>query len=283
MLYVLVDTEAKDTYRIVFVSAYQVKLLYSTYTRIIEFDFDTRSVNVLLELGDAYVYAIDYDYQNRYIYFPRYNYNDIVRFAYPSNNTTLQTVVQSLSYPTGIAVDSANDHLYWIDYIRDKLSRCNLDGSNVTVLSTFINPWVIRLDVTNRWMYIVEQSTGILKSRFDLSDRRTITNFTSTPVYCMDIDTEENRLYWINYDGDMKSANDDNSDVKTIHSTNTRTSYYAIHVVGSYIYYANAKQLLMLSKISGSTPTVLYNDSSYIYSIFVFNQSGMLINSYSQK
>lgn len=97
------------------------------------------------------------------------------------------------------------------------------------------------------------------------------------------VDTKENRLYWINYDGDMKSANDNGSDVKTIHSTNVRTSYYAIHVVGSYIYYANANQLLMLSKTSGSTPTVLYNDSSYIHSIFVFNQSGMLINSYSQK
>ncbi|CAG2237271.1 unnamed protein product [Mytilus edulis] len=272
-----------DTNRIVFVSAYQVNLLYSTNTGIIEFDFDTGSVNILFELGSSSVFAIDYDYQNRYIYFPRSNYNDIVRFAYPSNNTTLQTVVQSLSYPTGIAVDSANDHLYWVDSNVGKLSRCNLDGSNVTVLSTFIHPWVIRLDVTNRWMYIVEQSTGILKSRFDLSERRTITNFTSTPVYCMDIDTEENRLYWINYDGEMKSCKDDGSDVKTILSTHVRRPYYAIHVVGSYIYYANDNQLLMLSKTSGSTPTVLYNDTSYINSIFVFNQSGMLINIYSQK
>ncbi|CAG2190431.1 unnamed protein product [Mytilus edulis] len=181
-----------------------------------EFDFDTHSATVLLELGSTSVYAIDYDYQNRYIYFPRYSYNDIVRFPYPSNNTTLQTVVQSLSYPTGIAVDSANGHIYWIDAGTDILSRCNLDGSNITVLST--------LSILG-WMYIVEQYTGILKSRFDLSDRRTITNFTSTPVYCMDIDTEENRLYWINYDGDMKSAKNDGSDVKTIHSTNVEVWY----------------------------------------------------------
>ncbi|CAG2227843.1 unnamed protein product [Mytilus edulis] len=191
-----------------------------------EFDFDTRSATVLLELGGTYVFTMNYDYQNRYIYVPRHNYQDIVRFAYPSNNTTLQTVVQSLSYPTGIAVDSANDHIYWID--SNRLSRCNLDGRNVTVLSTFIYPWVIRLDVTNRWMYIVERNTGILKSRFDLSDRRTITNFTSTPVYCMDIDTEENRLYWINYDGEMKSCKDDGSDVKTILSTNVELEWWNI-------------------------------------------------------
>ncbi|XP_063400359.1 uncharacterized protein LOC134684966 [Mytilus trossulus] len=133
-------------------------------------------------------------------------------------------------------------------------------------------------DLSYRWMYIVEESTGILKSRFDLSDRQTITKFTSTTVYCMDIDTEENRLYWINTDGEIKSCKDDGSDVKTILSTNVRRTYYALHVVGSYIYYATANQLLMLSKLSGSTPTVLYNDSSYIHSIFAFNQSGMLIN-----
>ncbi|XP_063398896.1 low-density lipoprotein receptor-related protein 4-like [Mytilus trossulus] len=123
-------------------SCYSGKLLFSTFSRIMEFDFDTYSATVLLELGSTSKYAIDYDYQNRYIYFPRYSYDDIVRFAYPSSNTTLQTVVQSTSYPSGIAVDSTNDHLYWVDDYRGQLSRCNIDGSNVTVLSTFINPWV---------------------------------------------------------------------------------------------------------------------------------------------
>ncbi|VDI41905.1 Hypothetical predicted protein, partial [Mytilus galloprovincialis] len=205
------------------VSTYQVKLLYSIYTRIMEFDFDTRNATVLLKLGRTNVYAIDYDYQNRYIYFPRFYYNDIVRFPYPSNNTALQTVVQSLSNPTGIAVDSANDHLYWI-VSGGQLSRCNLDGRNATVLSTL----------------------SIL-------------------------DTEENRLYWINTDSEMKSCKDDGSDVKIILSTHVRTYYFAISVVGSYIYYGYDHQLLMVNKSQGSKPTVLYNDTSRIDSIFVFN------------
>ncbi|VDI05448.1 Hypothetical predicted protein [Mytilus galloprovincialis] len=240
-------------------TGYSGKLLFSTYSRIMEFDFDTYSATVLLELESTHV------------------------FAYPSNNRALQTVVQSLSHPTGIGVDSANDHLYWIDNGRYQLSRCNLDGSNVTVLSTFISPWVIRLDVTKRWMYIVERSTGILKSRFDLSDRRTIVNFTSTPVYCMDIDTEENKLYWINYDGEMKSCKDDGSDVKIILSTHVRRSYYAIRVVGSYIYYGNGNQLLMVNKSQGSKPTVLYNDTQSIGSLYVFNQSGILTTIYNHE
>ncbi|XP_052065110.1 low-density lipoprotein receptor-related protein 1B-like [Mytilus californianus] len=263
-------------------TSYSGKLLYSTYSLIKEFDVDTRNVTILLELGSSHVFAIDYDYKNRFIYFPRYNtFYDIVRFAYPSKIITLQTIVKTSSYSSGIAVDSATDHIYWTE-VHGLLSKCNLVGINVaTVVSSLNNPWVIRLDITNRWMYIVEHYIGILKSTFDLSEKRTIVNFTSTPVYCMDIDTEENRLYWINHDGDMKSCKDDGSDVKTILSTNISRSYLAISVVGSNIYYANDNQLVMVTKTPGSTPTILYNDTNRIDSIFMFNLSGMYITIYN--
>lgn len=89
-------------------------------------------------------------------------------------------------------------------------------------------------------------------------------------------DTDEQRLYWINYDGEMKSAKDDGSDIKKTISTNARINYYAIGVVGSYIYYAyENNQLLMVNIIAGSTPTLLYNETSKIYSVFVFDTSGM--------
>lgn len=92
------------------------------------------------------------------------------------------------------------------------------------------------------------------------------------------IDTDEHRLYWINVDGDIKSSKDDGYDVKTIHSTHVAAYYYAIGVVGSYICYGNAyNQLLMVSKTPGSTPTVLYNNTSRIYSIFVLYSPGKLI------
>ncbi|CAG2199985.1 LRP5_6 [Mytilus edulis] len=235
-----------------------------------EFDIDTGNVTVLVEQSDN-VYAMDYDYKNRFIYFPRYNTHDIVRFAYPSKNRTLQTVIQSSPYsPSGIAVDPTNDHIYWTDYDGHRLSRCNLDGSNVTVLSSLSSPFVIRLDLTNRWMYIVERDIGILKSRFDLSENKTIVNFVSR-VYCMDIDTDEQRLYWIIYDnGDMKSATLNGSDVKTILSTNSAGNKMAIGVLGSNIFYADNNQLFMVAKTPGSTPTFLYTDNSRIESIFVF-------------
>ncbi|XP_052067593.1 low-density lipoprotein receptor-related protein 6-like [Mytilus californianus] len=258
-------------------SSFSGKLLYSNDTSIMEFDIDTRNLTVLVEQGSS-VYGMDYDYKNRFIYFPRYNIYDIARFPYPSENRTLQTIVQTEQYPIGIAVDSANGHIYWTDISTHELSRCVLDGTNVTIISTISNSWAIRLDVTKGWMYIAEYNLGIFKSRFNLEEKQTIVSFTSGGAYCMDIDTDGNRLYWINVDGDMNSAKVDGSDVKTILSTNVHSNYYAIGVFGSQIYYANEyHQLLLVTKIPGSNPTVLYNDTSEVHSIFVFNQAGMHI------
>ncbi|XP_052065103.1 low-density lipoprotein receptor-related protein 8-like isoform X2 [Mytilus californianus] len=249
------------------------KVLFSTWFTVKEFDVDTRNVTVLIDSGLSGVYAMDYDYENRYVYFPKYSSEEIVRFAYPAKNIILQTVVKTGLYPSGIAVDSANDYIYWIEYDLAGLSRCNLDGSNVTVLSTLSSPWAIRLDLINRWMYIVERYSGILKSRFNSTEQQAIVNFTSQRVDCIDIDTEEQRLFWINYDGDMKSAKDDGSDITIIHSTHSEKAYHAIGVIRTYMYYANYNQLLMVDKAPGSTSNVLYTDTGHIDSIFVFIKS----------
>lgn len=91
---------------------------------------------------------------------------------------------------------------------------------------------------------------------------------------------KEQRLYWINIDGDMKSAKADGSDVKTINSTNVHQNYHAISANGSYIYYANHGSLMIVNKTRGSTPTVLYSDTSEIGSLYVFNLPGMWITMY---
>ncbi|XP_076115992.1 uncharacterized protein LOC143083608 isoform X2 [Mytilus galloprovincialis] len=252
------------------------KLLFASTHSIMEIDVDTRHVNVLVGHGDSFgVFSFDYDYQNEYVYFPRYNVRDIVRFRYPSQNITLQHVVNTTAKPAGIAVDSANDHVYWVNHKSNTLSRCTLDGTNVFVVFTsFSNTFMIQLDVINRWMYVGYIDNGISKSRFDLTDISTVVNFTlSTRVFCMDIEMTEQRLYWMNNDGDIKSVNVDGSDVQTIISTSSSSNEYdAICVLGSYIYYAdNNKQLIMRNKSQESTATVLYTDISHINSIYKFH------------
>lgn len=45
-----------------------------------EFDLDKRHVTVLVETGRSFAYAMEYDYKNRFVYFPRYqSIGDILR------------------------------------------------------------------------------------------------------------------------------------------------------------------------------------------------------------
>ncbi|CAG2227844.1 LRP1B [Mytilus edulis] len=64
-----------------------------------------------------------------------------LKFQYPSKNRALQTVVQTGVRPAGLSIDSANNHLYWSDTDKQTVSRCNLDGTHVTVLTTLATPF----------------------------------------------------------------------------------------------------------------------------------------------
>ncbi|XP_052065895.1 low-density lipoprotein receptor-related protein 1B-like [Mytilus californianus] len=258
------------------------KVLFANAISIMEVDVDTKDVAVLIGHGDSHgVLSLDYDSQNKYVYFPRYNAMDIVRFPYPSPSRTLEHVVNTSANPVGVAVDSSNDHVYWVTpyYYSDsnKVSRCKSDGTNVVVF-TSLNQYtfMIRLDLTNSWMYLGYYTTGISKSRFDLTDISMIKNFTYggfSHVSSMDIDLSEQRLYWMTYYDGIQSVNVDGSNVTTIISINSQT---ALGVIGNYIYYTgNNNQLLMTRKSQGSTPTVLYNDTSYIRGIYGFYLTGM--------
>ncbi|CAC5383057.1 LRP4 [Mytilus coruscus] len=255
------------------------KLLFATTQSIMEVDVDTQSVTELVELGGIDVMSLDYDYENKYVYFPRIQRGDIVRFHYPSQNITLQHVVNtSFAVVVGIAVDSANDHVYWVTDSGNTLSRCKSDGTNLVVFNCFSGTVKIRLDVKNRWMYIVYYNKGISKSRLNTTDIGMIVNFTSSNtvwVDTMDIDLKEQRLYWMNTNGDIKSADVVGYDVKTIISINSFS--IAIGVSDSCIYFANNTQLFMTTKSQDSTPTVLYNDNNTIYTIYAFTSTGMLI------
>lgn len=56
------------------------KVLFANSTSIMELDVDTQKVTVLVKHGESgAVYSLDYDYQNKYVYFPRHNAHDIVR------------------------------------------------------------------------------------------------------------------------------------------------------------------------------------------------------------
>lgn len=62
------------------ISAVREKFLFASTHSIMEVDVYTYNMTVLFGHKESYeVFSLDYDYQNGYVYFPRYNVGDIVR------------------------------------------------------------------------------------------------------------------------------------------------------------------------------------------------------------
>lgn len=76
------------------------------------------------------------------------------RFRYPSQKITLHHTVNTSYAPVGIAVDSANDHIYWVNDAGDTISRCNLDGTNVILFYCVKGTVEIQLDLKNRYIIL---------------------------------------------------------------------------------------------------------------------------------
>ncbi|VDH93838.1 Hypothetical predicted protein [Mytilus galloprovincialis] len=174
------------------INVFQVhrETLLHTNASIKEFDLQTRKVTVLYELG-ATVYSIDYNFKNKQVYFPRYFNNDIMRFGYPAHCIILHKVVSTGNRPAGLAIDSTRNHIYWTESIGSfgRIVRCDLDGSNKTVIAQNLDyPFVLRFDVINSWMYVVERFAKISKSRLDFTEQHLLENIDSD-VICMDIGT----------------------------------------------------------------------------------------------
>lgn len=243
-------------------------------------ELDLRTSNLaLLVRQNAEMFSMDYDYNNKFIYFPRYHENDIMRFTYPSIHITLETVVKTERNPAGLAIDSKFDHIYWTEIGTGRIVRCNLNGTDRYAFPEIIsNPFVIQLDLANRLIYYVERNDSIIKSSFNLSEKLVIVSLGKERVDCMDLDIDEERLYWITYDkGQLKSASSRGNDVQQVISTNSKINNYALRVYGSYILYGSDTKLMKLKKKPGSIPTELYNDISAINSIYVGKKSLVFI------
>lgn len=90
------------------------------------------------------------------------------------------------SQPTGIVVDADGGKVYWSDFTRKKISRCDLDGSNTEDLFTAAEGGYVdrmALDTRGDKLYFNQavitvnpfiQSQKIKQMNFDGSDIRTL-------------------------------------------------------------------------------------------------------------
>ncbi|VDI81261.1 Hypothetical predicted protein [Mytilus galloprovincialis] len=253
------------------------KLMFSTYNYLKEIDLDTGVVQKLTSQNEQ-VYSLAYDIKERYMYVPKYDTGDIVRFSYPTNHTVMSESIVTTSSPFGISFDSVNRHLYWTELSSTgMIKRCNPDGSNVTVLLSEIKPTALALDIQHRWIYYGQEQnpSKIFRTNFDGMDKTIIINYVASYVYGIGVDVDAERLYWMEYEmGDLRSAWYNGSDVKTIISTNATDNNLNIDINGDFIFYTSNNQIMKIDKSLGQNPTVVHTDTEKIYGFLLYKQDG---------
>ncbi|XP_076106222.1 uncharacterized protein LOC143074890 [Mytilus galloprovincialis] len=103
-------------------------------------------------------------------------------------------------------------------------------------------------------------------------DKRVIITNLPTYVYGMGVDVNVERLYWMEYTGDLQFARYNGSDIRTIVST--KTSNRDIEVNEDFILYTSYNQVMKINKSLGQTPTVVHTDSQAINGILLYKQDG---------
>ncbi|XP_071150559.1 low-density lipoprotein receptor-related protein 8-like [Mytilus edulis] len=169
-------------------NGHQHKLIFSIYGNIKETDLITGEVADLLTNLQSVIHSIDYDYQYEYVYFTRFERNDILRFRYPSEQQYISETVTIADKPVGVAVDSFNSDVYLTEYGTGKLYRCASDGSNKKLILQDDPLYALTLDTSNRWMYYSTYTTSgkIRKSRLNGTEKQTIVN-SSHRIYGLSI------------------------------------------------------------------------------------------------
>lgn len=118
------------------------------------------------------------------------------------DGTSQSIILPVENEPMILAMDETNAKIYWTDKTDDDVKRSNLDGTSKEVLisSGVTNATGIALDVPNNKMYIVHDSTSILRCNLDGSSPSDIITGLFLP-HGIGVDTLNNKIYWTQVDG----------------------------------------------------------------------------------
>jgi PKD repeat protein len=122
-----------------------------------------------------------------------------------------------------IALDKANNKMYFFDAANDVLYWSNMDGTGVAPLITGIYGYAIYVDTKNHKIYYDEEYTpALMRANLDGTGSEVIYKNPDAAVgksriYGITIDYSSNKLYWSNRDaGDIYRANLDGSSMEVL-------------------------------------------------------------------
>lgn len=124
--------------------------------------------------------------------------NGIIRRANP-DGSNVEDVVTGLGYASGIAIDSLEGKVYWVDHAGNGIQRANLDGTGIETLVSAADtqsPALLALDLSAGKMYWAGYlMTSVRRANLDGSNVEDYITGLSTPAGIL-LNVPGNKIYW---------------------------------------------------------------------------------------
>ncbi len=176
---------------------------------------DTTDLEVIVENIDD-PYAIALDVAGNKIYWVD-NAGNVSRANLDGSNAEIGIINMEGAALRGIALDLKNSKMYVYDAEDEDLYIANLDGSNLTIIISEVFGYAVTVDSVNNKVYF-EDNRSLKRANLDGSNIEIVAE-KATRIYGIQIDTEDNKIYWGGRDtGEVYSADLDGSNKETVKS-----------------------------------------------------------------
>lgn len=202
-----------------------------------------------------------YDVTNEKIYFSdfdTYPFGNIWRVN--RDGTGLEAIVTNIGDPYAIALDVADNKMYWVDD-EGNVSRANLDGTSpeIGILNVPDASWrALTLDVENGKMYVYDANVeDIYVANLDGSNPQII--ISGVYGYVIAVDTVNDKIYFDDQNsGELKIANLDGTNIETVDTDGTRIYGIQIDYDSNKLYWSGRDSgELYRADLDGSNKEVL--------------------------
>jgi PKD repeat protein len=116
-----------------------------------------------------------------------------------------------------VALDPAQNKMYFYDVYNENLHVANMDGTNESVIVPGVYGYAVQVDTQNGKVYFDDQNEAVLyRANLDGSNLEVIDD-DGTRIYGISIDNENNKLYWSGRDtGEIYEAELDGTHKKVL-------------------------------------------------------------------
>ncbi|XP_036394518.1 low-density lipoprotein receptor-related protein 2 [Megalops cyprinoides] len=216
------------------------------------------------------VVALDFDFEDKRIYFTQYVGLGRSKIGYISTTSVSSPpviIASSLADPEGLAYDWVHKRLYFTDYYNRSVQAMGLDGQNRSVIAHANRPRAIIVDPCYGYMYWTDWGTPAAKiERATLGGnfRTAIIDTGLEQPNGLSLDYEERLLYWADAYLDRIERSSLTGQNRQVIVGSVQNPY-AMTVFQQHVFWTdwNTRSIYRASKDDGSDVTVLAQDLQY--------------------